>query len=155
GLALSFVPKQLAIGDRFSVGEALRIPISMRRFVPDELRSSYRAWLVRTFGAMARKAGLSPKDSDSLGVETVRNELIFAVAEVGRDSTLTTEAVKLVDHWRDLPQSIRTDVLALAAHASPVVFDRLYQELFSETDRGRRGDLLGALATTRDRKQQT
>jgi hypothetical protein len=46
-------------------------------------------------------------------------------------------------------------VLELAAHASPAVFDRLYQDVFTETDRQRRGELLGALATSRDVKQQT
>jgi alanyl aminopeptidase len=155
GLALSFAPKQLAVGDRFSVGEALRIPLTVYRFVPEELRPTYRAWLRQTFGPMARKAGLSPRDTDSLDVETVRNDLIYAVADAGRDPALTAEAVKLAEHWRDLPEGIRNEVLALAAHASPAMFDRLFQEVFTEPYRGRRGDLLGALASTRDPRQQT
>jgi len=46
-------------------------------------------------------------------------------------------------------------VVELAAHASPAVFDRLRQDVFTETDRHRRGELLRALATARDVKQQT
>jgi alanyl aminopeptidase len=154
-LAMSFVPRQLAAGDRFSIGAALRVSQRVRRFVPDELRPAYEGWLRRTFGAAAHQAGLSPRDGDSLDVESMRNDLVGAVADAGRDPALNAEAVKLSGRWRDLPQSVRGMVLRIAAHASPAVFDRLYQEVFTETDLQRRGELLEALATSRDVKQQT
>jgi alanyl aminopeptidase len=153
-LALSFTPKLLAAGDRFSVGAALQLPIHMRKFMPADLRPAYEAWLRRSFGPAARKAGLTPKVGDSLDVEVVRGALIDAVANVGRDPALNAEAVKLADKWRDLPPAIRGEVLALAAHASPAVFDRLLKEIHSETDRARRSEIVNALAGTRDVAQQ-
>jgi alanyl aminopeptidase len=154
-LALSFVPRQLAAGDRFAVGEALRTPVGLRRFVPDELRPRYEAWLRDTFGAAARKAGLSPRDGDSLDVEAVRNDLADAVARLGRDPGLTAQAIKLADRWRDLPAAIRDEVLTIAADASPAVFDHLLQDVVNETDRARRGSILNALAGVRDAQRQT
>jgi alanyl aminopeptidase len=154
-LAMSFVPRQLAAGDRFSVGAALGVPLGLRRFVPDELRPAYEGWLRRNLGAAARSAGLLPRAGESLDVEAMRNDLVSAVVDVGRDPVLTAEAVKLSAGGRDLPQSVRRMVLGLAAHASATVFDRLHQEVFTETDRQRRSELLAALATSRDVKQQT
>jgi alanyl aminopeptidase len=154
-LALSFVPRQLAVGDRFSVGEAIGLPLGLRPFVPDELRPRYEGWLRTAFGPTARKAGLSPRDGDSLDVETVRDNLVYAVGGIGRDPALSAEVVKLSERWRDLPQGIRVTVLALAARTSPAAFDRLFQEVFSEDDRGRRGDLINALAGVRDVVHQT
>jgi alanyl aminopeptidase len=154
GVGLSFVPRLLTAGDRFSVGDALALPLGAREFVPDELRASYEAWLRRTFGPAARKAGLSPKDADTLDVQSVRASLVQAVGFIGHDPALTAEAVKLAENWRDLPQSMRGAVLALAAHASPAVFDRLMREIYTETDRQRRGEIRQALASAPDVKQQ-
>jgi alanyl aminopeptidase len=153
-VALSFLPKLLAAGDRFSVRAALSIPRGVRDVVPDELRASYEGWMRRTFGAAARKAGLAPSDRDTLDIEEVRGALIDAVANVGRDPALTAEAIKLADKWRDLPPAIRGEVIALAAHASPAVFERLLKEVYTEQDRARRGEIVNALAGTRDVAQQ-
>jgi len=153
-LALSFVPRLLAAGDRSSISAALEIPLGARTLVPDELRLTYEAWLRRTFGVAAREAGLTPKDSDSLEVESVRRKLITVVAEVGRDPALITEAVRLAGTWRELPSATRGQVLALAAHASPVVFNRLLKEVYTEQDRLRRQEIVSALASTHNLQQQ-
>ncbi len=154
-LALSFVPRQLAAGDRFSVSEAVGLALILREFVPDELRPRYESWLRAAFGPAAHKAGLSPRDSDSIDVEAARDDLVRVVAGIARDPALNADAVKLSERWRDLPQGIRQGVLALAARSSPAAFDRLFQEVFGEEDRGRRGDLINALASVRDVRQQT
>jgi len=153
-LALSFIPKLLAAGDRFSVGSAIQIPLRTREMVPVELQPAYQAWMRRTFGAAARKAGLLPKDNDSLDVESVRGDLINAVANIGRDPSLAADAVKLSDKWRDLPQALRGQVIALAAHTNPAVFDRLLKDIHGETDRTRRSEMVAALASAPDVKQQ-
>jgi hypothetical protein len=153
-LALSFLPRLIAAGDRFSIGAALELPLGVRDLVPDNLRARYEAWLRLTFGAAAHRAGLSPTPSDSLDVESVRGNLIDAVAEVGRDQALLAEAVKLAERWRELPPAIRGEVISLAAHASPAVFDRLLAEVVTEQDRARRKEIVNALASTRDVKQQ-
>lgn len=153
-LALSFQPRLLAAGDRFSIHAALQIPIDVRPLVPDELRPSYEALLRRAFGGAARKAGLVPRDGDGLDAEQARGRLIDAVGNVGRDPALLGGAVKLAERWRDLPPAIRGQVIALAAHASPPVFDRLLGEVYAEPDRQRRGEILEALATTLDVERQ-
>jgi cytosol alanyl aminopeptidase len=153
-LALSFLPRLIAAGDRFSIDAALELPLGVRDLVPDTLRARYEAWLSLTFGAAAHKIGLSPKPGDSLDVEVVRGSLIHAVGDVGWDPELTAEAIKLAERWRELPPSIRGQVISLAAHASPAVFDRLLAEVTTEQDRARRDEIVNALAGTRDVKQQ-
>ena len=153
-LALSFVPGQLAAGDRFSIRGALDLPIGLRPFVPDELRPRYEAWLRTMFGPAAHRVGLSSRDSDSLDVENARDLLVYAVAGLGRDPALGAEAVQLSEHWRDLPQGIRQSVIALAARTGPGVFDRLFKDVFGEDDRGRRADLIHGLGSVRDAKHE-
>src|SRR6185503_18007554 len=153
-LALSFVPRLLAAGDRFSVVAALRIPTSVNSLIADELRPSYEGWLRRTFGPAARRSGLSPRDSDSLDVEAVRGSLINAVGAIARDPALIAEAIKLADNWRDLPPAIRGSVLEVASHASPAVFARLLDEIHKEPDRARRQEIVNALGSVPDADQQ-
>jgi hypothetical protein len=136
------------------IGAALKVPRDLRDVVPEELRPRYEAWLRSTFGPVARKAGLSPSDADSLDVEVARASLLDVVADLGRDPELIAAAVKLSAGWRDLPQAIRGRVILLAAHARPEIFDRLVREVYTEDDRDRRGEILHALATTRDPAQQ-
>jgi len=153
-LALSFVPRLLAAGDRFSIGAGLAIPGAMREFVPAEQRARYETWVRTTFGAPARKFGLSPKDSDSLDVESARGDLVRLVAEVAREPALVAEAVKLADHWRDLAPSIRAQVLRIAVHARPAIFERVRKEVYSEPDRVKRQEMLFAMASSPDVRQQ-
>jgi alanyl aminopeptidase len=153
-LGLSFVPRLLAAGDRFSVGAALAIPVGLRDVIPDELLPAYEAWIRRTFGPAAHKAGLVPSDRDSLDVEVSRGSLLDAVGEIARDPALTAESIKLVDHWRDLPTATRNHVIALATHARPELFDRALHALYTEDDRRRRHEIVGALASTRDVERQ-
>src|SRR5262249_38583146 len=62
-------------------------------------------------------------------------------------------AVKLADHWRDLPQSVRGEVLGIAVDAKPEIFDRILKDVASETDRSRRQEMLRALGGARDPKR--
>jgi alanyl aminopeptidase len=121
--------------------------------VPNELTPRYEAWLRQTFGPGAAKAGLLPRDADSLDVEITRGELIGAVAWRGREPRLVAEAVKLADHWRDLPQSVRGEVLRIAVDAKPDLFDRTLKEVQAESDRSKRQEMLRALASVRDPKR--
>ncbi|MEO7729926.1 MAG: M1 family aminopeptidase, partial [Kofleriaceae bacterium] len=71
-LALSIIPKMLAGGDRFSVGPAIALVDRLARMVPAELLPRYEAWMRQTFGPGARKAGLAPRDADTLDLELTR-----------------------------------------------------------------------------------
>jgi alanyl aminopeptidase len=153
-VALSFLPRLLASGDRTSTRSATQLAQALRAVVPDELQAKYEAWMRRTFGPAARKAGLSPKPGDSLDVEVARVALVNAAATVGGDPALSAEAIRLAAGWRDLPQAMRGEVIALAANASPRVFERLRGEVFTESDRSRRGQLIAAISAVADVTRQ-
>jgi alanyl aminopeptidase len=153
-LALSLVPKLLAGNDRFTVGPAIALPLSLSRLVPVALRFKYEAWLRTTFGPAALKAGLAPRDTDTLDIEVMRNDLIRAVAWRAHEPKLVAEAVKLAEHWRDLPQSVRGEILQIAVDARPEIFERTLKEVVTERDRSRRQEMLNALATVRDAVRQ-
>jgi len=153
--ALSLVPKLLAGNDRFTVAPAIALPAGLGRLVPSELRPRYEAWLRQTFGPGAQKAGLLPRDADTLDTEAMRGELVRAVAWRGRDPKLVAEAVKAADKWRDLPQSMRGQVLQIAVDANPALFERIMKEVVTEADRSKRQEMLRALASVRDPRRQT
>ncbi|MBC7974548.1 MAG: ERAP1-like C-terminal domain-containing protein, partial [Myxococcales bacterium] len=56
--------------------------------------------------------------------------------------------------WRDLPEAMRGEVLAIAVNASAPVFQRLLGEVQTEPDRTRRRELFTALATVSDVTRQ-
>ena len=154
-LALSMVPKLLTGNDRFTVAPAIGLPAGLSRMVPAELRPKYEGWLRQTFGPGALKAGLLPRDSDTLDLEVTRGELVRAVAWRGREPKLVAEAVKLAGKWRELPQSVRGQVLQIAADADPALFERILKEVVTEADRSKRQEMLRALASVRDPRRQT
>ena len=55
---LSFVPRMLANGDRYSVESATDVAGSFDDVVPDDLHAKYEAWVRATFGAGAANVGL-------------------------------------------------------------------------------------------------
>jgi len=149
-LALSFVPKLLAGNDRFTIGPALGLPGSVDNLVPDNLRSKYEYFLRASFGPGATAAGFLPKDSDTLDTEAARGGLIGLVAWAGRDPDLIAEAVKLAGRWHELPQSIRGLVLSLAVDAKPELFEQIRKEVYTESDRTHRREMINALGSARD-----
>ena len=153
-LGLSFVPRLLAGGDRFTVGDSLSYA-GLGEWVPDELLGKYEAWLRLTYGPGAARVGMLPHDGDDLDAETMRAELVGAVAESGRDPAFAAEAVKLAASWRTLPQSVRGRVLDLATDASADVFARTLAEVRTETDPSNRRTMLWALAGVRDPARHT
>jgi alanyl aminopeptidase len=154
-LALSFVPKLLAGGDRFTVGPALDTVTRLDRVVPVSLRDKYELYLRQTFGPGAAQAGFLGKDTDSLDVEEMRAELLRAVAWHGREPKLVAEAARLVERgWRDLPHSIRGVELSVAVDARPDLFERALRDIRREPDRKRRDELATALGGVRDRDRQ-
>jgi alanyl aminopeptidase len=153
-LALSFLPRMIASGNRVAIDAAIQLPLRLRDAVPDELQPSYRTWMAATFGPAARKAGLMPGPRDSLDVERARVALVDAAGSIGRDPVLASQAVRLAAHWRELPESMRNKVITIAAEVSPPVFERLRAELPAEPDRGRRDDVVAALGVVSDVARQ-
>ncbi len=149
-LALSFVPRMLVDSSRFSVAQAVALPVDLDRLVPDELRGKYEAWLRQSFGLAEAQTAIVPKEGEDLDAEGMRGALVDAVGWYGRDPKIVDEAVELAKHWRTLPQSIRQQVVALAADAKQEDFDRFLQELHTERDQQHRLELLDALGRVRD-----
>ena len=149
-LGLSFVPKLLAGGDRFTIGDAIGFAASFDAGMPDDLRPKYEAWLRATLGAGAAKAGLVPRDGDDLDTESTRAQLVGVVVGVARDPALTAEAVRLAPTWRGLPQAVRGTVLAIAVDANAELFERTLREVPTEKVQDDREEMLGALAGVRD-----
>jgi alanyl aminopeptidase len=153
-LALSFVPKMIVGDDRHTVGPALGLPTSFNEWVPSELRGKYEAWLRGTFGPGALATGLLPKDTDTIDTEATRAGLVGAVGWTAREPKLVEQAVAAADRWRDLPQSIRGLVLAIAVDAKPELFDKILTGVRTEPDRSHRNEMYGALGGVRDPKRQ-
>src|SRR6185369_6124565 len=128
-LVLSIVPKLLAGGDRFTVSDALDVPVNLDRFVADDQRPKYEAWLRQLFGPAATKLGMMPQDSDDLDAESMRYDVMRAVAWHGRDPDLVKQASDLAATWRDQPQSIRGLVLMIAADTNPDLHAKLLREV--------------------------
>jgi alanyl aminopeptidase len=122
--------------------------------VPDDLRPAYEAWLRRTFGSAAERAGLLAKRDDTLDSEIERAWLVSSAAWFGRDPKLVGDATKLAQNWRTLPASIRRSVLTIGVDASPALFEQTMTRVAAERDRARRLDMLWALASVRDPERQ-
>jgi alanyl aminopeptidase len=152
-LLVSIVPKLLAGGDRFTVGDSLIVPLGMDRFVTDDQRGKYEAWLRQLFGPAAAKLGLAAQDSDDVDAESNRADIIKAVAWYGRDPDLVKQCVDLAASWRDLPVATRGLVLVIAVDANPDLHGKIMRDVKTEPDRVRREEMYSAIASTRDPKR--
>lgn len=152
-LVLSMVPKLLAGGDRYTLNDALSVPLGLERFVADDQRAKYEAWIRSLFGPAAGKLGLVPRDSDDLDTESVRGDVIKAVTWNGRDPELVKQCVELAKNWRDLPIAIRGFAITVAADANPELHAKLLRDVKTEPDRARREEIFSAVVATRDPKR--
>jgi alanyl aminopeptidase len=152
-LALSFVPKMLAGGDRFTIGDASELAGGFDWYVSEDLRPKYEGWIRTTFGAGASKVGLVAAPNEDLDAERVRGQLLGLVAWVGRDPDLVKQASDLVPGWHDMPAAIRGLVLKVAADASPDLHAKLIRDVKSESSRAHRGEMINAIGSVRDAKR--
>jgi len=152
-LALSFVPKLLAIGDRFALADATALPVGLARWAPDAQAEKLALYFRTTFGPGAAKLGLLPGPTDTLDDESARASLVTAAAWVGRDPELVASAVELARDWRDLPAAVRSLVLKIAVDADAGVGARILRDVKTERDHVRRVEMFTALASVRDPKR--
>ncbi|HEY3803333.1 MAG TPA: M1 family metallopeptidase [Kofleriaceae bacterium] len=149
-LAMSFVPKLLAAGDRFAIGDVGGLADRLVWYAQPDQRAKLETWLRETFGPGAAKLGALPKDGDDLDAEASRGELYELTAYEGRDPELQKQAIELAAHWRDLPEAMRGDILAVAVDASPEVQAKVREEAKTEKDSVKLGEELSALGRIRD-----
>lgn len=152
-LVLSFVPRMLANGDRYSVDSATEFADSFDDVVPDDLHPKYEAWIRATFGAGATSVGLLPRASDDLDAESVRKSLVYTVGWIGQDPDFVKQAVAQAASWRDLPSATRGYILKIAANANPDIHAKILHDIKGERDRARRGEMYTALGAVRDAKR--
>jgi peptidase M1-like protein/ERAP1-like protein len=149
-LALPLVPKMLLRGNRFTIGDAVGFANALDPFVPEDLRPAFEAWLRSVFSPAARALGLAPRASDDLDAEASRVRLLDTAGFLGRDPELVREARQHAQGWRDLPQAIRGEALALAVDSDRELGLAVAAAVETEPDRARRGEMLRALARVRD-----
>jgi alanyl aminopeptidase len=149
-LAISFIPKLLAVGDRFAIGDVNELVYgTLTRFAGD-LRPKFEAWQRATFGPGATKLGPLPKDGDDLDAEVSRAGLYIAAAYGGRDPDLVKQAVELAGHWRELPESMRGQILTVAVDASPEIQAKVRADATTEHDVVKLDNAISALGSIRD-----
>jgi cytosol alanyl aminopeptidase len=149
GLAMSLVPRLLAEKHRFAAVALTARVRSTGELLPPAQQREYDAWIVETFGPMARSLGWMPRRGESLDTERLRRLLLAQVVWAG-EPQLRKTAVDLASSWRALPSSVRSLVLGVAADASPAVFEQLLAAVVVEKDPAARQDLLLGLGAVGD-----
>lgn len=149
GLAMSLVPKLVAEKNRFALAAAVERVRRTRELLPAAELPSYDAWVVDTFGPLARSLSWRPHKADRLDAEEIRRQVLELVAAAG-EPALRKAAVTEAATWRALPSAMRAQVLAVAADASPDLFAQLLGAVVVEQSPVVRRDLLTALAAVGD-----
>lgn len=144
---LKMFPLMMADNNRFSVEDAVTFLQGLRPNVAEALRPRFDAWVVATVGKKAQAIGWLPQANDSLDVEAMRQQIVALVAEAG-EPTLRAQAVTLAADWKNLPEGVRRDVLAIAIDADPIIFTKILTALPTEPARRFRRDMIAALRAT-------
>ncbi|HTM23505.1 MAG TPA: M1 family aminopeptidase, partial [Kofleriaceae bacterium] len=145
---LDLVPRLMKEGNRPAIDAAVGFA-AVRPLVPEARMAAYDRWLLKMFGAPARKLGWLRKPGEALDVDRRRAQLVGLAATAG-DRELRKQVVALARDWRKLPREARGRVLWHAVEADPASFDRALAESLTEPDREARSTLQGALTATRD-----
>jgi len=159
----SFLPKMIAIGDRFGVGDALGdersglygasgdgLPIAVSGSIGSSMLGAAQARVRTTIAPLVAKLGLTSRASDDYDIEVRRADAILAATWAG-DRTLEASAIALASHWRDLTPAQRGLALPMAIDASAAVSRGIHAEALAETDPHMRQELLFSLAGIHDR----
>jgi cytosol alanyl aminopeptidase len=154
--ALQIVPEFAGNGDPLVVSAAVRIASGVERsLVAEDRRANYERFVVKLFGAEARRLGWNPKPGEDEETQLLRPRMLEFVARVGREPGLRGEAKRLARAWLEDPKATGPDtleaVLAIAAEdGDRDLFDRFRSRARSVSDHRDRARLLGALGSFRD-----
>ena len=127
-------------------------------WLPPAAVPRYRAWVKRTYGPSARKAGFAPRKGDTDDDKAVRVQLLWRMVRDADDATTQKRATRLAWTWLDdrtaLAPEMIDPVLGMAAHTGDTT---LYERLLAEArkanealDKPARERFLGALGGFRD-----
>ncbi len=154
---LALAEAQAGHPDRRVVEQALTVLRAARPLVdtaqPAQV-AAYAARWQRAVGDRGRALGWQPQVGDSDDTRLLRADLVPALADLGADAGLRTEARALAGRWLADPGSLdaalRGAVLRSAAlEGDADLFDALRAALARSSNRAERGDLLAALGSFR------
>src|SRR6266542_71319 len=154
--ALKIVPEFAGNGDPLVVSAAVRIASGVEpNLVPDDRRVHYERFVVKLFGAGARRLGWNPKPGEDEETQLLRPRLLGFVARVGEESELRGEAKRLARAWLEDPKATGADTLAAvlataAEEGDRDLFERFRARAKSVSDHRDRTRLLAALGSFRD-----
>jgi cytosol alanyl aminopeptidase len=151
GLSMSLVPKLLAEKNRGAVVTAIGRVEETRELLGGGELPAYDAWIVATFGPMARALTWKPRADDRLDAEVTRRDVLELAAWAGEPSLRKAAvAQSSAKAWRNVPAAMRELVWGVAADVSPQVFEQLLAAVVVEPNADVRGDLLSALSSVGD-----
>ncbi len=154
---LALAEAQAAHADRRVVEQALVLLRAGRPLVdatqPDQV-AAYAARWQRAVGDRGRALGWQPLAADTDDSRLLRADLVPALADLGDDTVLRTEARALTERWLADPSTLdaasRGAVLRSAAlDGNADLFDALQAALARSSSRTERRDLLAALGAFR------
>jgi alanyl aminopeptidase len=141
----------------YVVSESAAIVGGIAEVVPAALEPAYRKFILKVYGARAKKLGFWPQAGEEDELKALRRTLVVLAANEGGEQTLIKEATQLAWKWLDDRKAVSPEmadaVLEIAAyHGDQKLFDRLLTAARAAKDRGERGRLLGALGSFTDPK---
>ena len=141
-------------GNRHVVNGTMAIVGPARRFLSEGQRPAHAALVRRLYGARARSLGWRSTPGESEDLRLLRSDVLQFVGILGDDPQLARDALPLARAWLDGGDGVEADVvdavLAVAARSGDgSLFDRLYREALTTTDRDRRERVLRALGRFR------
>jgi len=122
--------------------------------VTDELRPSYRRWLIKALGPAARELGWTAKKGESDATRILRPEILAALSYSG-DAATRAEATTLAKRWLSDrkgidPDMISTALVSAARGGDKALFDQTHAVMLASTDATDRGRLQLMLAAFDD-----
>ncbi|HEY5920577.1 MAG TPA: M1 family aminopeptidase [Kofleriaceae bacterium] len=151
-LLVSFVPKLVAAGDRFSIELAWSATAALNNAVTPDLAPKLAAWTRKQFGPLAKQRGFLPSKGEGFDAEATRGMLVRIAANAD-DPKIVKQAIDLAKRYRELPESARDLVLPIAARVDQTVADRVRADMLVEADQAAKVALLSALAQIEDPKR--
>jgi aminopeptidase N len=154
--ALPLVPRLAPGADAPVVGAALALlEVASRIDLAPPMRARFADLVRDLFGARARALGWRPRPNEGPDDALVRPRLVAAVAVLGKDTVLQTEAEELASRWLDdrhaVPPELVDAVLAAAASAgSHFLFAKLRDAARGMRGGPERAQLLAAMGAFDD-----
>ncbi len=126
GQDLEFVGAFSGSGDPGLVRQSAEMVGSVVKFVPEDLRDRYAAWIRSLYQSRARELGWLPRPGESQETRLLRIEIVPLVATRGADSELALQAQKLASEWLQNRSALDSDMVVPVLSTSAWDGDRAF-----------------------------